>query len=438
MKLIFTNREPISHQKKKNEAGFQAARTEVIDLEYPLPNPSETDSRNTYALIRIGTKPIGSMTLDKYSTVAENAAAIWDELGAEISAHLVDAGRPAIDRLDPEGIGPDENPPSVTEQRPTVAVVIATHNRPTELETCLDSMANLTLAPDELIVVDNAPSDDLAEKTVQAWNTRNDLTAVYLREPTAGLAIAHNTGMEIVSSELAAFADDDVIVDPYWLEGLVAGFEQYPNAGAVTGMILASELETWPQYWAETGIGFNKGFEQRVFDLHKHRPDDPLFPYAAGAMGSGANMAFRTTTLRSIGGFNPALGAGTPAQGGDDLQALYRVVTIGQAVVYQPSSVIFHRHHPTLDGLRSQSKGYGVGLTAYLTSLIVDDPTNGLKMLWRAARGIRHLAQVAKPPGENQDVGGKDAASVTRAQRIGMLRGPLAYARSRRRSSCEP
>ena len=51
---------------------------------------------------------------------------------------------------------------------------------------------------------------------------------------------------------------------------------------AVTGMILALELETQSQEWIERAFGFGKGLETRRFDIESHRPDDPLFPYAAG------------------------------------------------------------------------------------------------------------------------------------------------------------
>ena len=48
--------------------------------------------------------------------------------------------------------------------------------------------------------------------------------------------------------------------------------------------------------WIETASAFNKGFRRQVFS-----PDDrgrgPLFPYAAGVFGCGANMAFRTDYL---------------------------------------------------------------------------------------------------------------------------------------------
>jgi cellulose synthase/poly-beta-1,6-N-acetylglucosamine synthase-like glycosyltransferase len=51
--------------------------------------------------------------------------------------------------------------------------------------------------------------------------------------------------------------------------------------------------------------------------------------YGVGAFDAGANMAFRRTALEKIGGFDVALGAGTPARGGEDLAALISVLWAG-------------------------------------------------------------------------------------------------------------
>ena len=42
---------------------------------------------------------------------------------------------------------------------------------------------------------------------------------------------------------------------------------------------------------------------------------DPLFPFTAGRLGSGANMSFDRDILRKLGGFDPAIGTGTVARG---------------------------------------------------------------------------------------------------------------------------
>src|SRR6185312_6444167 len=113
------------------------------------------------------------------------------------------------------------------------------------------------------------------------------------------------------------------------------------------GRIVPYELVTRAHAWMEGYAGYDKGTSRRVFDLGEHRPEDPLFPFTAGSLGSGANMAFDTSVLRAMGGFDPALGAGTRARGGDDLAAFFEVLQRGHRLVYEPAALVRHRHPET-------------------------------------------------------------------------------------------
>ncbi len=97
-----------------------------------------------------------------------------------------------------------------------------------------------------------------------------------------------------------------------------------------------------------------------------HRPADPLFPFTAGKLGSGANMSFDRDKLCTMGGFDPATGTGTVARGGDDLAAFFTVIASGFRLVYQPTALVWHHHRRDFDSLAAQAYGYGVGLGAYL------------------------------------------------------------------------
>ena len=135
-------------------------------------------------------------------------------------------------------------------------------------------------------------------------------------------------------------------------------FDAGPDVRCVTGMIAPLELDTRTQQLIEAHAGFNKGFEQRLFDPAGDHHDDVLFPFAAGVFGSGANMSFDTEYLRSVGGFDAAMGAGTVALGGDDLAAFYDVMATGHQLVYEPAAIVAHRHHRELPALQRQAYGY--------------------------------------------------------------------------------
>jgi hypothetical protein len=199
--------------------------------------------------------------------------------------------------------------------------------------------------------------------------------------------------------------------------------------GCVTGKIVPLELSTPEQVWLDGYAGFSKGDQRRLFDTGEHRPDDPLFPFATGTLGSGANMAFRTEALNEMGGFDPALGAGTAARGGDDLAAFLEILLRGYTLVYEPAAVVRHRHPGDYGALRRQVHGYGVGLSAYLTKSIVDRP----RLIGSAVRRLpRAAAHLFSPRSRKNARRPSDyPRELARLEFRGMLAGPRAYLRSR-------
>jgi GT2 family glycosyltransferase len=367
------------------------------------------------------------------------AGQIWATAGAGIRLHLAQDGEPAPQALPIQGLTSPARPACLA-TRDTVragarlaTVVVATRERPAALQRCLESLLELDYPRYEIVVVDNAPRTSATRALVTGDRFRPRVK--YVREPQPGLAAAHNRGVAEASGALVAFTDDDVTVDRLWLLELAAGFELADGVGCVTGLIIPAELETRAQLVAERLWGFNKGFREQIFDRHTSR-GDVLYPYTAGTFGSGANMAFDTAILRRLGGFDPATGAGTVARGGDDLSMFFTVVSAGYRLVYQPRAFVRHAHHADQAALERQAYGYGVGLTAFLTKTILDQPGRVLEL----ARLSRHgIARALNPRGEAEGrSSGRDSfqppSRLTRAERRGMLYGPTAYLRSRRRA----
>ena len=316
-------------------------------------------------------------------------------------------------------------------ERPPISVVVATRDRPQMLRECLDSILAGTVRPERLVVVDNAPSTaDTATMLAELAATEPRLR--YVREDRAGLARAHNAGLAAVTTPLVAFTDDDVVVDPRWLERLQAAFAADDRVACVTGLIAPRELDTLPQQWVESNALFDKGLQRRTFDATEHRPDDPLFPLTAGSLGSGANMGFRTDYLRRAGGFDDALGTGTVAMGGDDLAAFHDVIAAGHRLVYEPAAIVLHRHYRDYAGLRRQTYGYGAGLGAYLTRTVLRHPRTAFTFLRHAPAAARRARRILTPP-PLSDLP-PYPRELSREQWRGLASGPARYLRSRRRA----
>ena len=242
----------------------------------------------------------------------------------------------------------------------------------------------------------------------------------------AGLAAAHNRGLQEIDTPLVAITDDDVLADPRWLERVVDAFAATDGVGCVTGNIEPEAIETTAQRWLDAYAGFGKGSERRLFDLVGRRPpDDPLFPFTAGSLGSGANMAFSMAALERVGGFDPALGAGTRARGGDDLAAFFSVLQHGYVLAYDPAALVRHRHAAGYDALRRQVFGYGVGLSAYLAKCLVDHPRLALAAVRRLPQAARHVLR--RDSAKNSRLPPDYPRELVVRERLGLLVGPFAY-----------
>jgi GT2 family glycosyltransferase len=417
----------------------------VIDIELAGEQPrvaravGERVYTHALAVVRLHGAPIGLVDLelpDPELEPAQLGCAISAAAGDAIARHLRDDGLISQDGITFADL-PSRSEPDCQrarrrflERAPAVSVVVATREQTTRLRTCLDSLLELDYPGFEIVVVDNAPVTDATRALVKGMADAR-VPVRYVREDHAGLASAHERGLAEVDAPLVAFTDDDVVVDRDWLTALALGFESAEGAACVTGAIVPTELETPAQVWLGCHAGFNKGFERIIFSRAFRDRDDPLFPYAAGRFGSGANMAFDVAALRSVGGFDLASGVGTPARGGDDLLAFFRVVNAGYALVYEPRALLWHDFRAEPGRLRRQMFDYGAGLTAYLTSVIFDDPRVVLDLMSRMPRvlpyalGSRPLrAARSRAPFE---------PGVLWAERLGMSYGPLGYVRSRRR-----
>ena len=119
---------------------------------------------------------------------------------------------------------------------PTCTVVICTRNRPTELGRCLEGVARLRYSNFDVLVVDNAPTDDRAREVAACWHAR------YIAEPVVGLSRARNRGARACDTDIVAFLDDDSIPEPEWLSRLVREFKN-PSVMAVTGRSAASAFK---------------------------------------------------------------------------------------------------------------------------------------------------------------------------------------------------
>jgi glycosyltransferase involved in cell wall biosynthesis len=112
----------------------------------------------------------------------------------------------------------------------TVSVIIPVYNEESHLRACLDALAMQTIAPDEVIVVDNNSTDGTAAIA------RSYSFVKLISEPQQGLYFSRNTGMAAATGTVLGRIDADTVVDTHWVARLHELFAD-TAVQAVTGPV---------------------------------------------------------------------------------------------------------------------------------------------------------------------------------------------------------
>jgi glycosyltransferase involved in cell wall biosynthesis len=238
-----------------------------------------------------------------------------------------------------------------------ISVVVCTRNRTEQLATCLDALMALDYPQYEVVVVDNAPSNEQTAQLAARYPVR------YALEKRPGLDWARNRGISASRYDLIAFVDDDVTVDKLWLHALNNSFND-PEVMTVTGLIIPQELETKAQITYELGYGgMMVNMEYQRIKGGRFSVRELLW---SSNFGAGANMAFRRAVFASVGTFDTSIGVGTPSRSGGDLDMFHRIVAGGHTLIYDPNVIVRHRHRRDMAALKRQLRDNGVGFGSYL------------------------------------------------------------------------
>ncbi len=250
-----------------------------IEISRPLPvlkafnEKMEQRYGRAFCIVRIHAQPLGMVEIPFIKDTLEPEEYVqhlWDTFHTKIIDHLRQDGLPVPPHLDAAGLSCAGTPRCIEvrekfyAEAPFASVIVSTRDRPERIQRCLNSLLTLHYPHYEIIVVDNAPSTDMTADIVQ--QTYGDVPQIrYVREDRPGLSSARNRGLAIAKGEFLAFADDDLVIDPYWLIEMVRAFSIASDVVCVTGLILPFELYTPSQFWFEEFGGVSKGFTRQVF-----------------------------------------------------------------------------------------------------------------------------------------------------------------------------
>jgi GT2 family glycosyltransferase len=346
---------------------------------------------------------------------------------------------------------------TLPESPPQISVVVCTmFERGEEIRSCLESLAALDYPAFEVLVVDNRRDEDGGSVD---W-VESIPGVRLLRERRPGVAAAKNRGLNAAAGAIVAFTDDDVVVDRGWLTAFARRFSAHPEEVGVGGLTLPKELETQAQIRLEEYYG---SMGPRIMEPVSHRLErlrgrglfrttfvverndegelvDSFSLYSPTRFGGGVNMAFRTETLRATGGFDVVLGPGTPTRGGEDIILWMRLAWRGYSLGFEPAALVFHVHRREDEQLQRQISNNGVGFAATMVAIVIEDPRHLAALVAAAPQVLSALGrsfwkklQTQTPP-QTALAATSSVSDLARLELCGMLKGPAAYFRSRRRA----
>jgi glucosyl-dolichyl phosphate glucuronosyltransferase len=216
-----------------------------------------------------------------------------------------------------------------------VSVILCTYNRSESLAKALASVARSKVPESiqwEVLVVDNN-SRDATRSVVEEFCRRDPSRFRYLFEPKQGKSYALNAGIQAARGEILAFTDDDVTVEPTWLQNLTACLDkgEWVGAGGRTFPERAFTAPSWLRLEDPCALG-----PLGMFDLGAEACELTVPP-------SGNNMAYRTEAFEKYGSFRTELG---PRPGSEirseDKELGQRLLSAGERLRYVPSAIVYH------------------------------------------------------------------------------------------------
>jgi GT2 family glycosyltransferase len=206
---------------------------------------------------------------------------------------------------------------------------------------------NQTVAPDEVILVDNGSADDSLEMVDREFVQAGRLRITVIRNTeNRGFCAANNQGFDATNAEFLALLNNDAEAEPGWIAGLLEAFRRRPDVGMAASKILVWEN---PSFIDKVGHliypdGQNRGRGSGEKDHGQYdRIEEVLWPDGCAAM-------YRHEMIAQIGGFDEEFFAYA-----DDAELGLRARIAGWTCLYMPQAVVRHHRGATL-GVRSRRR----------------------------------------------------------------------------------
>lgn len=220
-----------------------------------------------------------------------------------------------------------------------VSIVICCYNSAARLHQTLDHLASQKVSSNilwEVLVVDNASTDNTAQIAQDLWPADSPVPLRVVREPKPGLSFARRRGFEEARYEFVSFVDDDNWVADNWVETVHKIMITHPEVGACGGRstaVFECEAPDWFEtYQSSFAVGDQASGEGDVTETR------------GWLWGAGLNIR-KTAWERLVqSGFQFLLTGrkGAKLTAGEDNELCYGLRFLGWRLYYSPKLELVH------------------------------------------------------------------------------------------------
>ena len=224
----------------------------------------------------------------------------------------------------------------MTSTRPSVSVVIPTHNRRLSLALTLDSIGRQTVSPEifEVIVIADGCQDGTQEMLSQY---RAGYRLAIISQAGLGSSAARNAGAAQATGELIIFLDDDIRASPGLIESHFKAHQKNPDS-AVIGYYPPRSDDQPGLFRIALYTWWEKMFDQMRQAGHRFSCTEIL----------SGNFSISAETFRRLNGFDPAL------EVHEDYEFGMRLIKENIPIIFEPEALGYHYQATDIKGSLSR------------------------------------------------------------------------------------
>jgi cellulose synthase/poly-beta-1,6-N-acetylglucosamine synthase-like glycosyltransferase len=225
--------------------------------------------------------------------------------------------------------------------RITVTAAVPSVGRPEILKNCLQGLASQTVPADNILVICR-PEDTATQSTARKYGAE----VVLVTRP--GVALAVQTAVQMATTDLLCFTDDDAVPPKDWISRVLTTFSLDTQLGVLGGRdILPTMVTQSCGSFPRVGL-LHLGKMHGNHHLGLGQPRVADYP-------KGVNMAFRVTAINKVALTDLVVGSG--AQVGYEVILGFAAKRAGYKVMYDPHLTVKHfpAERPAQDDRRALS-----------------------------------------------------------------------------------